>query len=98
MALFGATVAAAAATDIDGSGSTFVQPILLRWASAYNVKTGVKVNFQSIGSGAGILQIKAGRVVFGASDVRATNPSRPTNSMRRTSRSFLWSLAASFPS
>ena len=56
------------AADITGAGSTFVYPILSKWSSSYNAKTGSKVNYQSIGSGGGIAQIKAGTVTFGATD------------------------------
>jgi phosphate transport system substrate-binding protein len=56
------------AADITGAGSTFVYPILSKWSSSYNEKTGSKVNYQSIGSGGGIAQIKAGTVTFGATD------------------------------
>jgi phosphate transport system substrate-binding protein len=58
----------ARAQDITGAGSTFVYPILSKWSSDYNVSTGQKVNYQSIGSGGGIAQIKAATVDFGASD------------------------------
>lgn len=61
-------LSAAHATDINGSGSTFVPPLMLKWAGSYHTKTDVKVSYQPIGSGNGIQQIKAGRVVFGASD------------------------------
>jgi phosphate transport system substrate-binding protein len=64
-ALFGAS---AHATDITGAGSTFVYPVLSKWSAAYAAKTGNHVNYQSIGSGGGIAQIKAGTVDFGASD------------------------------
>jgi phosphate transport system substrate-binding protein len=57
-----------AATTINGAGSTFVYPILAKWAGAYKTKTGLGVNYQSIGSGGGIKQIKAKTVTFGASD------------------------------
>ncbi|RME85484.1 MAG: phosphate ABC transporter substrate-binding protein PstS [Zetaproteobacteria bacterium] len=53
---------------ITGAGSTFVYPILSKWADAYYRETGVKLNYQSIGSGGGIKQIIAGTVDFGASD------------------------------
>lgn len=56
------------ATDINGSGSTFVHPIMLKWAASYNAKTDAKVSYQGIGSGGGIQQVKAGLVTFGASD------------------------------
>jgi len=58
----------ALATDISGAGSTFAFPILSKWAEAYNASTGTKMNYQSIGSGGGIKQIKAKTVTFGATD------------------------------
>jgi phosphate transport system substrate-binding protein len=58
----------AGAADIAGAGSTFVYPILSKWADAYKTKTGVAVNYQSIGSGGGIKQIQSKTVDFGASD------------------------------
>lgn len=54
--------------EISGAGATFPYPIYARWADAYNKATGVKLNYQSIGSGGGIAQIKAKTVDFGASD------------------------------
>jgi len=62
-------VGPAVAAEITGAGSTFVYPILSKWAEAYNAKTGVKLNYQSIGSGGGIAQISAKTVDFGASDM-----------------------------
>lgn len=59
---------AAQASDITGAGSTFVYPVLSKWSAAYAAKTGNRINYQSIGSGGGIAQIKAGTVDFGASD------------------------------
>ena len=67
-ALIASAAASAVAADITGAGSTFVYPILSKWSDSYNNATGTKVNYQSIGSGGGIAQIKAGTVVFGASD------------------------------
>ena len=65
----GFTMATAAfATDITGAGATFPYPIYAKWAESYNVKTGVKLNYQSIGSGGGIKQITNKTVDFGASD------------------------------
>src|SRR5437016_6609019 len=58
----------AKATDISGAGATFPYPIYAKWAEAYKAKTGVGLNYQSIGSGGGIAQIKAKTVTFGASD------------------------------
>jgi phosphate transport system substrate-binding protein len=57
------------ASEITGAGSTFVYPILSKWSTTYNGKTGDRVNYQSIGSGGGIAQIKAATVTFGASDM-----------------------------
>jgi phosphate transport system substrate-binding protein len=58
----------AAAVDITGAGATFPYPIYAKWAEAYKQKTGVGINYQSIGSGGGIKQIEAKTVDFGASD------------------------------
>lgn len=59
---------AAQAANITGAGSTWVYPLVAKWSAAYAKKTGNQVNYQSIGSGGGIAQIKAGTVAFGASD------------------------------
>ena len=56
------------ATDVTGAGSSFVYPVLSKWSQAYSQKTQNRINYQSIGSGGGIAQIKAGTVDFGASD------------------------------
>ena len=58
----------AQAADVFGSGSTFIYPVMLRWAAGYNAKTGARINYQAVGSGSGIQQVKAGQVTFGASD------------------------------
>jgi phosphate transport system substrate-binding protein len=60
---------AAVAADISGAGATFPYPIYAKWADAYKKLTGVGLNYQSIGSGGGIKQIKAKTVTFGASDM-----------------------------
>jgi len=60
---------AARAADISGAGATFPYPIYAKWADAYRKLTGVGLNYQSIGSGGGIKQIKAKTVTFGASDM-----------------------------
>jgi phosphate transport system substrate-binding protein len=60
---------AAAAADISGAGATFPYPIYAKWADAYKKLTNVGLNYQSIGSGGGIKQIKAKTVTFGASDM-----------------------------
>jgi phosphate transport system substrate-binding protein len=62
------TVTSAQAADISGAGATFPFPIYAKWADAYKKATGIGLNYQSIGSGGGIKQIKAGTVTFGASD------------------------------
>src|ERR1700739_4461933 len=59
----------AQAAEINGAGATFPYPIYAKWAEAYSAKTGLKMNYQSIGSGGGIAQIKAKTVDFGASDM-----------------------------
>jgi phosphate transport system substrate-binding protein len=62
-------LAAVATADISGAGATFPYPIYAKWADAYKKLTGVGLNYQSIGSGGGIKQIKAKTVTFGASDM-----------------------------
>jgi len=59
---------ASQATEITGAGSSFIYPVLSKWAEAYKAKTGNNLNYQSIGSGGGIKQIKAKTVDFGATD------------------------------
>jgi phosphate transport system substrate-binding protein len=59
---------AAHAVDVTGAGSSFVFPVLSKWSQAFSEKTGNRINYQSIGSGGGIAQIKAGTVDFGATD------------------------------
>ena len=57
------------AIDITGAGATFPYPIYAKWAEAYKAKTGIGLNYQSIGSGGGIKQIQNKTVDFGASDM-----------------------------
>ena len=64
---------AAFAQEITGAGATFPAPIYSKWAADYNKATGVKVNYQSIGSGGGIKQIDSKTVDFGASDMPLTD-------------------------
>ena len=59
----------AMAQDITGAGASFPAPLYSKWAADYNKATGVKINYQSVGSGAGIKQIDAKTVDFGASDM-----------------------------
>ncbi|HBK46907.1 MAG TPA: phosphate ABC transporter substrate-binding protein PstS [Xanthomonadaceae bacterium] len=54
--------------EISGAGASFIYPLVSKWSADYNAATGNKINYQSIGSGGGIAQIKAGTVDFGSSD------------------------------
>lgn len=63
----------ASAQEITGAGATFPAPLYSKWASEYNKSTGIKINYQSVGSGAGIKQIEAKTVTFGASDMPLTD-------------------------
>ncbi len=67
-AVLAAGVNVASAADISGAGATFPFPIYAKWADSYKKDTGNGLNYQSIGSGAGIKQIRAKTVTFGASD------------------------------
>ncbi len=62
-------VTAQAQTTINGAGATFPAPLYSKWAEAYNKETGIRVNYQSVGSGAGIRQIENKTITFGASDM-----------------------------
>ncbi len=69
----GSTAAAPAADDkvsaeVSGAGASFIFPLVSKWSADYNAASGAKINYQSIGSGGGIAQIKAGTVDFGSSD------------------------------
>ena len=66
IAAFGASTAFA--QDVTGAGASFPAPVYAKWADAYNKATGARINYQSVGSGAGIKQINAKTVDFGASD------------------------------
>jgi phosphate transport system substrate-binding protein len=59
----------ASAQDVTGAGATFPAPLYAKWADAYNKATGQKINYQSVGSGAGLRQIRGKTVDFGASDM-----------------------------
>jgi phosphate transport system substrate-binding protein len=61
------------AQDVTGAGASFPAPLYAKWAADYNKATGVKINYQSVGSGAGIKQIDAKTVDFGASDMPLTD-------------------------
>jgi phosphate transport system substrate-binding protein len=77
LAIAGAAAAVLSATptiaaDISGAGATFPYPVYAKWADAYKKETGIGLNYQSIGSGGGIKQIKAKTVTFGATDAPLT--------------------------
>ena len=63
----------ATAQEVTGAGATFPAPLYSKWASDYNKVTNIKINYQSVGSGAGIKQIEAKTVTFGASDMPLTD-------------------------
>jgi phosphate transport system substrate-binding protein len=67
--LFSSIAITVSAADLTGAGATFPYPIYAKWAEAYKAATGIGLNYQSIGSGGGIKQIKAKTVDFGASDM-----------------------------
>ncbi|MFM9458699.1 substrate-binding domain-containing protein, partial [Streptomyces europaeiscabiei] len=67
-----ASIGSAQAIDISGAGATFPYPIYSKWAETYKATTGIGLNYQSIGSGGGIKQIKAKTVDFGATDAPLT--------------------------
>jgi len=71
--LTGFLASAASAESLTGAGATFPYPIYSKWFEVYKQKTGVEINYQPIGSGAGIQQVKAGTVDFGASDAALSN-------------------------
>jgi len=75
LAFFGVAAVSnvANAQDITGAGASFPAPIYAKWAAEYHKVTGVKVNYQSVGSGAGIKQIDSKTVDFGASDMPLTD-------------------------
>jgi phosphate transport system substrate-binding protein len=71
--VLGFGVACAGAQDLNGAGATFPYPIYSKWFSDYARETGVRINYQSIGSGGGIRQLTEGTVDFGASDAPMTD-------------------------
>ena len=66
-------VTAQAQSTINGAGATFPAPLYSKWAEAYHKATGIRLNYQSVGSGAGIRMIEARTVTFGASDMPLTD-------------------------
>lgn len=73
LTLAGVSVSYADNTAVNGAGASFPNPLYQKWAAQYNQLTGVKVNYQSIGSGGGIAQIKAKTVNFGGTDEPLTS-------------------------
>jgi phosphate transport system substrate-binding protein len=71
----------AAAQDVTGAGATFPAPLYSKWADAYNKATQVKINYQSVGSGAGVRQITAKTVDFGATDMPLKDDELAKNGM-----------------
>ena len=68
-AISGCKSSGSGSVSLVGAGSTFVYPVMTRWTADFEAKnTNVQINYQSIGSGGGIQQVKAGTVDFGASD------------------------------
>src|SRR3546814_8893788 len=76
----------AQAADISGAGATFPYPIYAKWADAYKKDTGIGLNYQSIGSGGGIKQIKAKTVTFGASDAPLKRSEEHTSELQSLMR------------
>jgi phosphate transport system substrate-binding protein len=72
-ALAALAAAPASAQNLTGAGATFPYPLYSKWFDVYHEKTGIQINYQSIGSGGGIQQVKAGTVDFGASDAALSN-------------------------
>ena len=68
LALAGTVAMSAQAADVTGAGASFVYPVMSKWSADYARASGKKVNYQSIGSGGGIAQIKAATIDFGSSD------------------------------
>jgi phosphate transport system substrate-binding protein len=73
VALLTSIASAAGAQDLTGAGSSFAAPLYGRWSADYAAKTGVKVNYQSVGSGAGIRQLSEMTVDFGGTDAPMTD-------------------------
>ena len=71
--LLAALAFSATSQEITGAGATFPAPLYSKWASEYNKATGIRINYQSVGSGAGLKQIEAKTVSFGASDMPLTD-------------------------
>ena len=68
-----APTSASGSVDLNGAGATFPYPIYSKWISDYQAKTGIKINYQAIGSGGGIRQLQEGTIDFGGSDAPMTD-------------------------
>jgi phosphate transport system substrate-binding protein len=73
MAALAIAAGSASAQDVTGAGATFPAPLYAKWADAYNKASGARINYQSVGSGAGLRQIRGKTVDFGASDMPLTD-------------------------
>ena len=69
------------AQNVTGAGASFPAPLYAKWAGDFNKATGTQVNYQSVGSGAGIKQIEAKTVDFGASDMPLTDDELKTKGL-----------------
>lgn len=79
--LFAVASFAVSAQQITGAGATFPYPVYSKWADSYNKATGVRLNYQSIGSGGGVRQILANTVNFGATDDPMLGPDLEKNNL-----------------
>jgi phosphate transport system substrate-binding protein len=70
---FAGAFSSVSAQEITGAGATFPAPLYAKWADAYHKATGARINYQSVGSGAGLRQIRGKTVDFGASDMPLTD-------------------------
>jgi phosphate transport system substrate-binding protein len=77
----GNSASSANGAQVTGAGSTFVYPVLSAWAADYQKQAGASINYQSIGSGAGISQAEAGTVDFGATDQPLTSDELAKNNL-----------------
>ena len=76
---------AAMADSLNGAGATFPAPLYQRWFQDYSNSTGNQVNYQAVGSGAGVRQFKAGTTDFGASDKAVSDKKLAGNQLTRFS-------------
>ncbi len=86
-AAVGAKPSRSTGADLTGAGATFPNPIYTKWFDAYAKQTGVRINYQSIGSGGGIRQFTEGTVDFGATDGPMTRRADRCRQRERAARS-----------